>query len=61
MRKPKLKGLEKKAYTILEKEKGLTVWMLVEDLHIDTLKANKIITSFLKKGIIILTEERGIK
>ena len=52
MRHPKLKGLEKKAYAILEKEKAITVWMLVEDLKIDTKKANEIITSFLKKGII---------
>ncbi len=52
MRKPKLKGLEKKAYTILEKEKRLTVWILMEDLKIDTKKANEIITSLIKKGII---------
>jgi predicted transcriptional regulator len=60
MRKPKLNGLEKKAYAILEKEKGLTVWMLVEDLKINTKKANEIITSLLKKGIIKELEEKNV-
>ena len=52
MREPKLKGIEKRAYLILKKEKRLTKWILIEDLKINSEKADNVIKSLLKKGKI---------